>query len=103
MSDPSAPPDYPADLEEAAMPFLTLVSSLIVLLIFAAAGVAIYYQIEKERSLSATAPPEESLRLLRENQEARLSSTGYDESTKSSYIPITTAIERLAREKGAKK
>jgi hypothetical protein len=103
MSDPSAPPESPADLEEAAMPFLTLVSSLLVLLIFGIAGLAIYRQLERERELAAPVPAEEALRLMRDNQEKRLSTAGYDRTTNSTYIPITTAMERLAESKGAKK
>lgn len=103
MSDPSAPPESPADLEEATMPFMTLVSSLLVLLVFAIAGVAIYHRLERERELAAPVPAEEALRLMRDNQEKRLSSSGYDRTTNTSYIPVTTAMERLARSKGAKK
>ena len=89
-------------LEEATMPFLTLVSSLLVLAVFLVAGVALYRQLEKDAAQNQPSSPELGLKQMKEAQEIHLNSTGYDENTKSSFMPITYAMDRLVKQKAEK-
>jgi hypothetical protein len=84
---------------EAGMPFLTVLSSLAVLVLFAVVGMILYRQLEKELAESQEAPAELALKLMKDAQEKRLSSFGFDNATNTGYMPITSAMERLAKEK----
>jgi hypothetical protein len=90
--------DLPNEPESTPVPFLTLVSTLGILLVFGFACILIYKGLATIESKSDVLTGEEKLEKLKDEQSKWLRTEGYDTTTKSNRIPIDQAMEYLIGE-----
>jgi hypothetical protein len=95
-------PNSPDELAEPpAAPWLTMVTTLLVLLVFGALIFAVFDYYDKKLKPAAT-EGETELQKLRDSEREILDNFGYDAETKTYRIPIDRAMEDLIQEAKAK-
>jgi prolyl-tRNA editing enzyme YbaK/EbsC (Cys-tRNA(Pro) deacylase) len=95
-SEPGAPAALP---EPPGAPWVTMVTTLLVLFVFGGLVVAVFHYADRLAYKPAAATTgEQQLRELRASEQELLTTTGYDAETKTYRVPIDRAMDELTRE-----